>query len=566
MTFMRKIPMIVFLSFSNLWTLSLAVSKVSENGYVEIPNGALQGQVNSDHLAFYHVPFAKAPVKELRWQPPQDPENWSGVKHVEENNHLHCPQLLSSSNNVEDCLFLNIYMPKPSEIEKSTSKKRAVLAWIYGGAFRFGSSESAIYEAGRLAEQEGVIVVTINYRLASFGFSLDTENLESAAGNQGIKDQIKGLEWVQKNIEFFYGDPRRVTIYGQSAGGQSVATILSLREPRNELFNSAIPHSAPLGLPYKTKEEATKESGRLLRHLNCTSEPDPWVCARSKTMEEVVIAEALTRSLSNQAISSIFEEWSPAVDGDLLDKQPMLAIMDGRTAHKPVMYGFTDLEAAVFAYEIFRNPMGKFLYETIVNVWFGKDSDKVLQQYPSTCSAIDRHCDERELASKLLTSYLFDCPTKKAMLVGRVQKKSSPLSQPTFKYLFDQPVQQLAPTNSSKEICSISSCHGAEVPFIFQSFESLNWTPTDTEMKLSKKMIKYWTQFAYSNDPNVPESGVQENDYSLTYWHEFSDSDEDSENKFYTQVLDDGTINSVDPLKLDADCDFWDGIDIYLEH
>ncbi|MEK7833060.1 MAG: carboxylesterase family protein, partial [Acidobacteriota bacterium] len=185
---------------------------------------------------FKGIPYAAPPVGDLRWRPPQPPKQWSGVRQADKFSDS-CVQVLTRSrnpwtkefmvqNNVsEDCLCLNVWTGA-----KNANEKRPVFVWIHGGAFSEGSGEVATYDGEELAKQ-GLIVVTINYRLGAFGFfshpELTKESPHHASGNYGLLDCVAALQWVQKNIAAFGGDPSRVTLAGQSAGAIAVHSLLA---------------------------------------------------------------------------------------------------------------------------------------------------------------------------------------------------------------------------------------------------------------------------------------------------------------------------------------------------
>src|SRR5689334_4614032 len=200
---------------------------------------------------FKGIPYAAPPVGDLRWRPPQPPVKWGGVRKADKFSDS-CVQSLARSRNPwtaefmvqnqasEDCLCLNVWTAA-----KSASERRPVFVWIHGGAFNEGSGEVAIYDGAELA-QKGLVVVTINYRLGIFGFfthpELTKESSHNASGNYGLLDAVAALEWVQKNITAFGGDPRRVTVAGQSAGASAVHALTASPLAKG-LFHRAIAES-----------------------------------------------------------------------------------------------------------------------------------------------------------------------------------------------------------------------------------------------------------------------------------------------------------------------------------
>jgi para-nitrobenzyl esterase len=188
---------------------------------VKVTGGKAEGIVNDGVASFKGIPFAAPPIGDLRWRPPQPVKKWKGMLNAE---HFApaCPQLaitiMSSTpqKTSEDCLYLNIWTPA-----KSSKDKLPVMVWIHGGGFVMGSTSTPNYNGERLAK-EGVVIVSIAYRLGVLGFlahpELTAESAYKVSGNYGLLDLIQGLKWIKKNIKAFGGDPSRVTIFGESSG------------------------------------------------------------------------------------------------------------------------------------------------------------------------------------------------------------------------------------------------------------------------------------------------------------------------------------------------------------
>ena len=192
---------------------------------VTVKNGILRGTERGSVAAFLGIPFAKPPVGALRWRPPQPAEDWDDVRDAVQYGNG-CVQCVPSPTGLElvrepvseDCLYLNVWTPKQALVDR---KQMSVLVIIHGGGFQAVSGAYDILQGWELAEQGGV-VVTCNYRLGAFGFFAHPELTEESemhtSGNYGILDQIAALRWVQENIAAFGGDPRKVTVSGESAG------------------------------------------------------------------------------------------------------------------------------------------------------------------------------------------------------------------------------------------------------------------------------------------------------------------------------------------------------------
>src|SRR5690348_7091157 len=199
---------------------AIAAASAPDNASVTAPSGPVHGLVKGHVREFFGIPYAAAPVKELRWKAPQPHPSWPTPLDATKPGAI-CAQVGfrgTGINGSEDCLFLNVYTPNPPD------KAMPVMVWIHGGTFLVGSGD--FYDGSKLAEKGHLVVVTINYRLGPFGFlahkSLDAEDPKEPSGNYGLLDQQAALKWVKDNIGAFGGDPHKVTVAGESAGGISI--------------------------------------------------------------------------------------------------------------------------------------------------------------------------------------------------------------------------------------------------------------------------------------------------------------------------------------------------------
>src|SRR6478609_2408061 len=221
---------------------------------IRIHTGVLRGLIvgpKNDICVYKGIPFAAPPVGNLRWNPPRPPHAWQGVRDCFEFGPA-CPQpsiaplilmpeMVTNAHLSEDCLYLNIWAPTGR-----ANQKLPVLYWIHGGGFVIGAASQPMYDGEELARL-GCVVVSVNYRLGLFGFlahpALSAESPDHVSGNYGLLDQIEGLGWVRRNIAAFGGDPDRVTVFGESAGGISVDCLMVMPAARG-LFHGAIAQSA----------------------------------------------------------------------------------------------------------------------------------------------------------------------------------------------------------------------------------------------------------------------------------------------------------------------------------
>jgi para-nitrobenzyl esterase len=314
---------------------------------VKVEQGEVQGVAREAVISFKGIPFAAPPVGALRWRPPQSAQSWSGVRNAD-GFGPDCMQVPFPSDAAplgvkpaEDCLYVNVWLPADSRQDK-----RPVFVWIYGGGFVNGGSSPAVYDGSAFARQ-GVVFVSFNYRLGRFGFfahpALSAEQPAGPLANYAIMDQVAALQWVQRNIAAFGGDPRNVTICGESAGGMSVH-ILMTSPAAAGLFNKAIiqsgggregffadrqlrggPESAEaLGVAFARKEGVKGQGAEALRKLRALP------------------AEALAKNLNlaNMHDDATYVD-GPVVDGQIVMADPARLYAAGKGARVPVMVGAT---------------------------------------------------------------------------------------------------------------------------------------------------------------------------------------------------------------------------------
>ena len=230
----RSLALIVLLG------MGLSVTHAADLQQVTVEQGRLQGKAEGGLTVFKGVPFAQPPVGDLRWAPPQPAEKWSGVRPALEYAPSPVQAGEPAAGKSEDSLYLNVWTPAQADTDKLP-----VLVWIYGGGFSFGSSADPLTDGTRLANK-GVVLVSIAYRVGQLGFlahpELSAESPAKVSGNYGLLDQIAALTWIKNNIAAFGGDPDRVTIFGESAGGISVS-MLAASPLAKGLFHGAISQS-----------------------------------------------------------------------------------------------------------------------------------------------------------------------------------------------------------------------------------------------------------------------------------------------------------------------------------
>ena len=327
-----RVQIFLFGCFCFLTILAFAPNRAAAvNGTVKVASGSLEGTTMTSGIrVFKGLPYAAPPVGDLRWRPPQPPAKWNGVRKADKFSDS-CMQALTRSRNPwtkefmvqneasEDCLCLNVWTGA-----KAATEKRPVLVWMHGGGFNEGSGEIITYDGEELAKK-GLIVVTINYRLGIFGFythpELTKESPQHASGNYGLLDCVAALEWVQKNIAAFGGDPSRVTIAGQSAGAMAVHALTASPLAKG-LFHRAIAESGS-GVGRRTKELAASEQDGV-----------KWAEAKGATSLQALRAKPAADLMGGA-------RFAPVVDGWFLPADTAVIFANGKQNDVPMLTGLT---------------------------------------------------------------------------------------------------------------------------------------------------------------------------------------------------------------------------------
>ena len=462
---------------------------------VTTSKGTLRGTEQAGVAAFKGIPFGAPPTGERRFRPPQPGEAWDGVRDATAYGPI-CPQMffpadgpLSALAHVEptdeDCLFLNVTTPDPG------AGGLPVMVWIHGGGFSSGSGSHRLYESAALAG-EGVVVVTLNYRLHALGFLYLDELFVGAegTGNLGILDQIAALRWVQEDIAAFGGDPGNVTIFGESAGGMSVGTLLGTRAARG-LFHRAIPQSGA-GHHNLSAGAATRVARKLLEAVGV--EPGDWDALLSVSAPELINAQlamampgspALVEMLGDEATTKKMA-FEPVVDGITRDKLPIEAIRGGEASDVDVLIGCNSDEWRLMHYAIPEAVRGMAGPPDVNKLFAGSSmsGEDVLATYKRTTGG-----DDEDVNLALETDMMFAAPARQ---LADAQVRHNPN---VFRYRFSwrTPVADGV----------LGSCHALELPFVFGNLDVPALLGDAPPAELSAAMRKAWTSFAASGDPNT---------------------------------------------------------------
>src|SRR5579872_123259 len=456
-------------------------SKGTDGVVVKTAFGSVKGEREHGVFVFCGIRYAAPPVGTLRFHPPVPPIAWTEV-HSALDFAPACPQLVEidpteNNNSVmsEDCLAVNVWTPGADK------KNRPVMVWIHGGGFIEGSARNTWYDGAKLAAKGDVVVVSMQYRVGAWGF-LDLSGVGGGdfaqSGNLGLLDQIAALKWVKENIAAFGGDPNNVTLFGQSAGAGSVGMLMVMPSARG-LFHKAIMES---GTPKELNNKATaaEVSGTYMKIAGVTNIKE----LQALTMAEMLDAE---RKLFDTRLG--YSAFRPVMDGTVLGKLPMQAIVKGHGTSVPILIG-TNLDEVRLWEALYDLPLEqkpKSLLRKQLEGLAGSKADEVIETY--------RKADANygESVIHLLGDVLIRLPAIRFA-------EANSQRQPTYMYLFTY--------RSTSTYKNYGSCHGMEIPFVFGVIDDLDvivFTGRDTHREaLTNQLQQAWVNFARNGDPSQP--------------------------------------------------------------
>lgn len=490
---------------------SVALAIAQQPSLVKVEEGLLQGTYENGLTVYRGIPFAAPPVGDLRWRAPQPAEKWEGVREATKFGPSPIQGSRSGPDMSEDCLYLNVWTPA-----KSVSDRIPVLVWIYGGGFNFGSTSDPNYSGANLAAK-GVVVVSIAYRVGILGFLADPELTKESpnhgSGNYGLLDMIAGLRWVQKNIAAFGGDPNKVTIFGESAGGIAVSMLCASTLARG-LFHGAMSES---GGSFGPPRHTTFPGENMKRLVDAEHDGDAYV----KSAGVSSIAEL--RKIPADKLPAIRGLAWPIIDGWVIPDDQYKLYEAGKFNDTPILVGYNSDEGASFS----PPQQTSEQYIASVKARYGTFADRLLKAYPAASGKAPK------TARDLMRDAAFGWQTWSwARLESKMGKSK------VYYYYFDQ--HPVYPDTSSR--AGYGSPHGQEVAYVFEHLDASNPQTTKTDMEISDAMATYWTNFAKYGDPNG--KGVPS-------WPAFSDTD--SEVMYFSQTPHIGPVPSAKSLEvLDA--------------
>jgi para-nitrobenzyl esterase len=458
---------------------------------VETGCGKLEGREEGGLQVFRGIPYAEPPVGARRFGAPEPVSPWAGVRKALEFG-ASAPQQtmilplpgMSVGAMDEDCLSLNVYTPA------ADAERRPVMVWIHGGGFAIGSGSQPIYDGAPLARRGDVVVVTINYRLGPLGFLYLKDlcpDLDGAVGNAGIRDQVAALEWVRDDIAAFGGDPENVTIFGESAGGMSVGTLLGMPSARG-LFARAIPQSGAAHNVH-SRETATNVAAHFLEELGLSPSDAPGKL-REVPPDKLLDSHQQTILKLGAIVGGL--PFQPLVDEESLPEPPLAAIRAGCAADVALLIGTTRDEWKLFG--ILDGRIRKLdearLVRRLSRQLPGTDVEALVETYRSTREG-RASSEPYELFCAIETDRIFRIP---AIRLAEAQPAHQPA---TFFYQFTWESPSLGG--------ALGACHAIDLPFVFGVLDKegaeLFAGGGPEAHRLSERAMDAWIGFARSGNP-----------------------------------------------------------------
>ena len=463
---------------------------------VSLVHGRIRGVVSQDGQTniYTGIPYAKAPVGELRWKPPVEEDNWEGVKDCiyfapkcTQNNNA---TWLDSAQTIvieegyhpdfsykaiepqsEDCLYLNVYSPK------NATEDLPVLVYIHGGSLSTGSSSFEEYN-GEMLSKQGIVVVTIAYRLNVFGYfahpDLAAEDPNHTTGNYGLLDQIRALKWVQDNIASFHGDKTKVTIAGESAGSSSVSA-LCVAKGAEGLFRYAIGESSSVAtkLPphtFRTYEKACETGTKIMEEFGCAS---------IEELRQIPAEKLVKTSYSNSGMT---------VDGYVLEKTPYELYLEGKNHEAALLHGCNAQEADPFT-------IPDWLFSGIGAPAFSNWKQRIEEEFGTyaqdlidAIGNVENDAQAYRAYNDIISAYWFNYPDYSW------GQQSMNAGGQTYRYLF------------TKENGYMGTWHSGEMIYAYNNLrptmEQYPYRYTDEDLQLADAMSKYWVNFVKTGNPN----------------------------------------------------------------
>ncbi|MEU2771476.1 carboxylesterase family protein [Streptomyces sp. NPDC007162] len=466
-------------------------ASTAEGPVVRTAAGAVRGLQEDGLAVFRGIPFAEPPVGEGRFAAPRPVRPWDGTREAyafgpppPQDLGIQGRTGVPEAPGGDDWLTVNVWTPAPDP-----AARRPVMVWIYGGAYKLGHSGSPGYDAQRIAREGDVVVVTLNYRVGMEGFA----HIEGAPANRGLLDQVAALEWVRENVTAFGGDPGQVTVFGESAGAGSVASLLAMPRARG-LFRRAIAQSVPG--PFFSAELA-EDIGRALA-AEAGLRPTVADLATTDPRRLPEAGQALGAKMAQYVdrwgrIAPTVTPFSPVVDGDVLPSTPWEALASGAARDVDLLVGHNRDEFRLFL--VMAGQYGRITEEQATGALrlFGPGGEAGERAY----RAAHPDASPTALYEQVQTDWLFAMPSLRLAEAQTAGGGRAHLYELTWG----------APGSGGV----LGACHGLDIPLLFGTFEAdlaeLLWAGADVTAEaetLSTRFRTAWTAFARTGDPGWP--------------------------------------------------------------
>jgi para-nitrobenzyl esterase len=447
--------------------------------FVEVQPGGLRGAETDGVAAFKGIPYAASPAREDRWNAPRPVEQWVGVRDAADYGPS-CPQPVErppgwahEEKEDEDCLVLNVWARTP------LASLRPVMVFIHGGLFTLGSGSWPLYDGAALARRGDVVVVTVNHRLGALGYLYLADivgNTDDIVSNPGMLDLVASLKWVRENIEVFGGDPRNVTIFGESGGGAKVSILHSMPSAKG-LFHRAVIQSGP-ARKVQERNQASKTARALCDQLGIDPSPTGLKALKEVSAKEIVVAQQIVAPRPGPGLG-----FGPVLDGSVVESHPADAMSSGTAPDVPLLIGCNQDEATLLLMTdpVLTDPESldeDGLRERLSGL--GDHAETLLEGYRKT----------RPNASRL--DLLIAIRSDAFARIGSIRLAEAKMrggAAPVYMYLF-----RWGPG-------ILRSGHGFELAFVFDNIRSAEKN-ADERQQLAERMSEAWIAFARGGDPN----------------------------------------------------------------
>jgi len=462
-----------------------------KNPVVNTKSGRVEGNYEGGLYIFKGIPYADPPVGDLRWMPPQPVKPWKDVRPAKQFGPI-APQntmpggfmMQVPQPQSEDCLFLNVWTPGLD------NAKRPVMVWIHGGAFTMGSGSDPMYDSDKLLKRGNIVLVTINYRLGMLGF-LRLEDVTGgkipATGDEGLLDQVLALKWVKDNITAFGGDPKNITVFGESAGSMSIACLMVMPKAKG-LFQKSIMESG-VGSVAVPKEEANR-CGELFLKFSGIKKDD------IKAMGELTPAQLLEMEMKIRMASTgaggaaRVTSHYPVTDGEVIPDFPNKLARKGAAKGVLSIIGTNLDEYTLFGMMDpgFANMTEADVKQRLTAMLPGPGADELIKVYGKAIQKRGEPATPANIMSAISTDLMFRIPSLELVEAQRDNKT------PVYSYIFTWKSPVMGGV--------LKACHALEIGFVFGKYDAVFCGTGPEADKLSECMQEAWLAFAKTGNPS----------------------------------------------------------------